>query len=106
MDKIVNIQDYDLLRDFIYFEESDLKIKLVYLDNLVITFEGSVSNKYKFKYYRVVIRTIETMEGYKIVEAHPFKLHISCNNKIKDKRKRKLELQRIINEIVEECCYA
>lgn len=106
MDKIINFEDYEMLRDYILFEELDLKMKLVFVDNLIISFEGSVPNTTKFKFYRVAIRTMQTMKGYTLEEAHPFKLKVLCDKQIKDKRKRKLELQRIIDELVEECCSA
>ena len=106
MDKIINIKEYDLLREYITFADYDLKMKLVFLDNLVISFEGSIPNKIKFKFYRVAIRTMQTMEGYTLQDAQPFKLKITCDKEIKDKRKRKIELQRIIDILVDECCMA
>lgn len=106
MDKIVNIKDYDLLRDYITFEDYDLKMKLVFMDNLVISFEGGEPNRTKFKFYRVVVRAMQTMKGYTLEEAHPFKLYVTCDKKIKDTTKKKIELQRIIDELVEECCMA
>lgn len=106
MDKIINIKDYEMLRDYITFEDFDLKMKLTFVDNLVISFEGSVPNKTKFKFYRVAIRTMQVMKGYTLTEAHPFKLYVTCDKKIKDIARRKIELQRIIDELVEECCIA
>ena len=106
MDKIINIRDYDLLRDYITFEDYDLKMKLVFIDNLIINFEGSTPNKVKFKFYRVAIRVMQTMEGYTLEEAHPFKLRVIWDNKTKDKKKRRVELQRVIDALVDECCYA
>ena len=96
MDKIVNIKDYEMLRDYIHFEDYDLKMKLVFMDNLVISFEGSEPNRTKFKFYRVVVRAMQTMKGYTLEEAHPFKLKVIWDNKTKDKKKRKIELQRVI----------
>ena len=106
MDKIVNFEDYEMLRDYILFEELDLKMKLVFVDNLIISFKGSVPNTTKFKFYRVVIRTMQTMKGYTLEEAQPFKLKVICDKEIKDKKKRRVELQRIIDILVDECCMA
>ena len=101
MNKIINFEDYTVVKDSIYFEDSDLVINLKYGETVTITFEGK--DHKKFVMFNATKRAIMKQDNYKVTYARGYKIiaaHVIGDMDIKEKQN---EMQWLISDIIDEC---
>lgn len=103
MGKILYFNDYNVVKDDIYFEESDLKIHLRFDNVVTITLQGNESKRNKFRYFKVIKAAMAQQKGYKIKYAKPFKVVATHDKGVIDKQDKETELYFIIQDIINEC---
>ena len=101
MNKIISFEDYVVVKDVIYFEDSDLQIHLKFGDNVTVQFTGKDHNK--FVMFNATKRAMQKQEGYKIKYAGNYKILVLNLKGDLNRKEKKDELQWIIEDIIEEC---